>query len=137
MKTNAFDKEKYQHFRKKSGVYALVSKNKVVYVGSSKDIYTRILEHIIEGKKKFDNVVARTNRFYGNDDGFNDLLTRVVEIGVICKLRPPLNIIMFDNFKYWLYSLPIERINNLPHNEIDIIMQQVENTTNLILGDSK
>lgn len=127
--------KQYQHLRGKIGVYALISDKKIVYIGSSCDIYTRILEHKAEGIKEFDSVTARTNTFIKNNPIFNNLITSIIEMGVICTLRPKLNIIMFNNFKHWIYSLPISEIKELDKNEIGMIEKQVENTIKELKGE--
>ena len=40
-------------FKRRCGIYFLISANKIVYIGQSADIYTRVSSHKREGKKHF------------------------------------------------------------------------------------
>jgi len=92
--------EDIQRFRNKQGIYCLYMDNEVVYIGYSVNIYTRILEHIAEDKKEF----TRLKAFDGSK--FNTQENLLVEMGLICELKPLYNKIRFESFFMWFHSLP-------------------------------
>lgn len=66
------------------GIYFLVHKGEVVYVGQSQNIYARIQAHKTENKKKFDRIFVSVVK-----DPFIDL--SVIEKHFILKLKPKYN----------------------------------------------
>ncbi len=100
--------EYYQETRHTRGIYALKKKKEIVYIGSSSNIYTRILEHKIEGIKDFDTVSTIDLKFKNSGA---DTARKIFEMGIICKLKPKYNKIYFDNFRFWMYSIPCENID--------------------------
>ena len=72
-----------QKVKRDSGIYALFNKDELVYIGQSSNLYLRVLEHIVEGKKDFDGIKCAYN---------NKLLyILVMETILISKLKPKLN----------------------------------------------
>ena len=93
--------EYYQETRHTNGIYALKKGDDIVYIGSSMDIYTRILEHKADGVKDFDTVSSIERK-----DGDDGTIRKIIEMGVICELKPKYNKIYFDDYILWLFSLP-------------------------------
>ncbi len=126
-----FSKE-YQYTRNKNGVYALIEDNEIVYIGFSKNIYTRLLEHKTDGEKNFNKVVTR---FFppSNDDTHID---KIFEMGIICKLKPKHNKIIFDNFRYWIYSLPHVEFTNDEITRIVAVADKIAGEITSSMGDS-
>ena len=81
------------------GVYLLMKKKEVIYVGMSNDIYLRILEHQSMGKD-FDDV------FVAEVDREGEEVRRALEMSIICEYMPTHNKIKFDNFYNWFHSFP-------------------------------
>ena len=100
--------EYYQETRHTNGIYALKKGDDIVYIGSSMDIYTRILEHKADEDKDFDSVSSISTIGKGEDA---EVFREVIEMGIICKLKPIHNKIYFDNFVYWILSIPHYKFN--------------------------
>ncbi len=119
--------ENYQELRHICGVYALKKDKTIVYIGSSVDIYTRILEHKVDGIKDFDTVASVET--FGNNEGAT-VARKIYEMGVICKLKPKHNKIFFTNFRLWMYSLPCEKIRkdiaDIVFKEVDRLISKLE-----------
>jgi len=98
-----------------AGVYMLVNKHEVIYIGMSSNMYMRILEHISMGKD-FDDVYVM---HLADEEG-----RRVLEMSLICKLQPKLNKIKFDNYFNWFHSFPF-----------DVDYDLVVKTTNMVVSD--
>jgi excinuclease UvrABC nuclease subunit len=113
----------HQHLRGKSGIYALKKRGKIVYVGSSLNIYTRILEHKADNKKDFDEISYHL--YFSGNSGAN-FARKILEMGVICELTPKYNKIFFDNYKFWLYSLPCEEAEAIDRESYRLIVKMVK-----------
>lgn len=88
-----------QKVRGVAGVYFLYNKdNELVYIGQSKNIYTRILEHKFENKKKFESFIHIK---------FDDTFTReIYEITFISIAKPKYNKLVVDDINKWALNLP-------------------------------
>jgi len=86
-----------QHISRKNGLYLLIKDGKIVYIGQSGNIYTRILEHLTEKKKYFDLVIPIYNE--------NKTLTEIVEVGLIDMMKPTYNKLVIDR-KVFFMTLP-------------------------------
>jgi len=87
-----------QKIKRENGLYFLCKGEDIVYVGHSTNVYTRILEHIVEDKKTFDNVRS----VYHEDI----LRSEIVEVMLISKLRPKYNKLIVPETKLFFYSIP-------------------------------
>ena len=88
-----------QNIKRCNGIYFLFDKNEIVYIGYSRNVYCRVLEHIIEDVKVFDEVTALYNE---------DLLTsQVMEVALISELKTKYNKLSIDFDLYWRV-LPLE-----------------------------
>lgn len=99
-----------QHIKRESGIYALKKDNQIVYVGQSINVYTRILEHIVEKSKDFDEI----NAIY-NDNILNVQTMEVVIIGI---LKPKYNKLIIDE-QLFLKVLPQDIKQKLGITDID------------------
>jgi excinuclease UvrABC nuclease subunit len=92
------DLENLQDVKRENGIYFLFKGEKIVYIGHSINVYTRILEHIIENKKTFDYIKAVYN---------SDILkTEILEVILISEVRPKYNKLVVNDSRLYFYSLP-------------------------------
>jgi len=56
MKNKKFTLEELQSVRSMEGIYALTDNDKIIYIGYSRNLYIRSLEHSFEDKKQFNNI---------------------------------------------------------------------------------
>ena len=99
-----------QHIKRESGIYALKKDKEIVYVGQSINVQTRILEHIVEKSKDFDEI----NAIY-NDNILNVQTMEVVIIGI---LKPKYNKLIIDE-QLFLKVLPQDIKQKLGITDID------------------
>ena len=99
-----------QHIKRESGIYVLKKDNQIVYVGQSINVYTRILEHIVEKSKDFDEI----NAIY-NDNILNVQTMEVIIIGI---LKPKYNKLIIDE-QLFLKVLPQDIKQKLGITDID------------------
>jgi len=100
-----------QHLRNLSGVYMLYDGNELVYIGVSRNVYQRILEHCTENKKIFSSIKAITNSNY--------LLVELLEVLLISKNKTRYNKLRVDNFFSFYNSIPSTLNENAPaYNEV-------------------
>ena len=92
------EKKKLQKYRSVQGIYALIQNSKIVYIGYSKNVYIRSLEHIADGKIVFNDLKCMP--YVNREEGL------IYEMALISIAKPIHNKIKFDNFIHWLYSLP-------------------------------
>lgn len=97
--------EDVQHIDRKSGIYALLENNKIVYIGRSRNVYQRVLEHIVENKKEFSNV-----RMISNDD---DIQMDIMEVILISVINPKYNILKIDK-EIFIKTLPFICQDHIP-----------------------
>lgn len=123
MKT--FKLEELQTIKRQSGIYALKKEGVIVYIGQSKNVYCRILEHIMEAKKDFDDIIA----IYCED--MTDV--EVTEVSIIAILKPKYNMLHTDIELYHRLlptkvkeDLKIEDINKLKVKVNGIIKHFIE-----------
>lgn len=91
-------KEKAEELRNKTGIYCLIDFGKIVYIGQSTNMYLRILEHISDGKKTFNDIVS-----IERDD---KLLVEIVEVMMIVEIRPIYNKLILNSEFVFLNTLP-------------------------------
>lgn len=77
-----------QHIKRQNGIYALCKDKEIVYIGVSKNVYCRVLEHIIDDSKDFNNVIGLYND--------NILNTEITEVVIISRLKPKYNKLVID-----------------------------------------
>jgi len=83
------------------GLYFLYKDGKIVYIGVSKNVYVRILEHSFEDKKDFDSLKVLT---HNQDAGF--IVLEIMEVFLINRLTPKYNkLVVKDIFTYY-HTLP-------------------------------
>jgi hypothetical protein len=111
------DLKQLQRFRNHRGIYCLYNDNEIVYIGSSENLYVRVLEHVAEKAKDFNRVKA----FNGKDHSKENNL--MAEMGLICEFQPKLNKIKFESFFNWFHSIPIEHDTTL--EEISLIISSL------------
>lgn len=111
------DLKQLQRFRNHRGIYCLYNDDEVVYIGSSENLYVRVLEHIAEKTKEFNKVKAFNGQNHTKEDNL------ITEMGLICKFQPKLNKIKFDSFFNWFYSIPIEP--NTSFEDINIVISSL------------
>lgn len=88
-----------QHIFKDSGIYSLLKDNEIVYIGRSRNVYQRVLEHIVEGKKDFDKAFA-TGRG-------SEMYMDIIEVLLIAELHPKYNVLKIDKTLF-LRVLPFD-----------------------------
>ena len=98
MKTN-FKLAELQYLKRKIGIYCLKDNGRIVYIGQSKNVYCRCLEHIIEGAKTFDSIRA----IYLDDS----VEVQIMESLIIGTYTPKYNKLIVDPYTYYS-SLPYE-----------------------------
>ena len=99
-----FNLAKMQDIRGVAGIYFLYNTDELIYVGSSSDIYTRILEHKVEDKKIFTNFNAST---VIKKDGY-EFYIQLLELCIISILKPKENKLVIQDLWSWYTSLPID-----------------------------
>lgn len=104
-----------QHLKRESGIYSLLKDGEIVYVGRSRNVYCRVLEHIIEGKKKFDTVYSAHNA--------NETLVEIMEVIIIDYLSPKYNVLTIDRDTF-LRILPTECKKHIP-TDIDSVVRKL------------
>lgn len=77
-----------QHIKRRDGIYALKKEGVIVYIGQSTNVYCRLLEHIIDGVKDFDDVKA----LYHN----SRTSIEINEVVIIGLLKPKYNKLVID-----------------------------------------
>lgn len=92
---NLNDLQKYRH---EAGVYGLYKKEELVYVGTSNNVYMRILEHFYENKKSFDSIKVNID----NNITFNE----ISEVYIIAKLKPKYNKLVASSAEDYIKMLP-------------------------------
>jgi excinuclease UvrABC nuclease subunit len=98
--------EDIQGYRNEQGIYVLTEKDSIVYIGYSSNVYTRILEHLVEDKKAFNKV-----HFFEIEHKDDPIKTNylIIEMFLISKKIPKYNKLFFKNIKQWYWSLPCEK----------------------------
>ena len=97
MKNKKFTLEELQSVRSMEGIYALTDNDKIIYIGYSRNLYIRSLEHSFEVKKQFNNISFLET---------SGTVAEVLEFYLIYKIRPKENILHTKDFKSWYFSLP-------------------------------
>lgn len=111
---------------RKAGLYYLYKDDVVVYIGVSKNIYVRVLEHCFEEAKEFDSIKVDTF-----DGAFNQTLLEVFEVMLISKQKPKYNkLVVNDLFSYY-NSLPSVVIKELGNNQD---YKEMDESANIILN---
>jgi len=96
MNKKTFTLEGIQDLRK-AGLYFLYKDHELVYIGVSKNVYVRILEHSFENKKEFDSVKTLIAT-----DSINHTMTELIEVFLIHNLKPTYNkMIVQSKFTYF------------------------------------
>jgi len=96
MKKKTFTLDNIQDLRR-SGLYFLYKDDVLVYIGVSKNIYVRVLEHCFDGKKDFDSI-----KTLASEDNVSHTSTEIMEIFLISSLKPKYNkLIIEDTFIYY------------------------------------
>ena len=110
--------QELQCLRKKQGVYFLYNENKeLVYIGESGNMYQRIMEHIIEGKKKFSFFKAVQ---------FKNLLTsQFAEVYLISVLKPIYNKLVVKDFKPFFQLIPTACKKDLYMDQFSILTSSI------------
>lgn len=96
-------KEISQHFRDLSCIYALKKNKEIVYIGTTGNLYTRLLEHIKNGKD-FDDVSA----VLMSKGKSSRLEIQIIEQCIISEFKPKLNKMMAKNSFEYLSLIPHE-----------------------------
>lgn len=117
-----------QKVKRDSGIYALFSKDELVYIGQSSNLYLRVLEHIVEGKKDFDGIKCAYN---------NKLLDiQVMETILISKLKPKLNKLIVD-IDFYFKILPLETKKQLSCSDVQVLTEGAEDLIELLQKEDK
>lgn len=85
---------------KTSGLYFLYENNILVYIGISRNIYNRVLEHNFNGKI-FDSV-----KMYENLQNMPYTALEIIEVLLISKACPKYNKLKIDNDLIYIRTLP-------------------------------
>lgn len=110
--------EELQCLRKKQGVYFLYDEDKqLVYIGESGNMYQRILEHIVESKKIFSHFKAI--------EIDNKTSSQLMEIKLICELKPKYNNLVIPNYDCFFYALPTIAKNDYDDKLFDHTFQDI------------
>lgn len=91
-------KKKASSLRGVEGLYILTQNKEAVYIGKSRNIYLRILEHLIEDTKQFDGIKVVENEVYLNIE--------IIEVLVIKELLPKYNKLVIESEFVFLNTLP-------------------------------
>jgi len=82
---------------RKAGLYFLYKNDVLVYIGVSKNIYVRVLEHCFDNTKDFDSIKAISTK-----DNANRTVTEIMEVFLISNYKPKYNkLIASDIFTYF------------------------------------
>jgi len=100
MAKKTFTLDSIQDLRK-AGIYLLYKNNALVYIGISKNVYVRILEHSFEDKKDFDSIEVINTK-----EDANYTITEIMEIFLINHYRPQYNKLVVDDMFTFFNSLP-------------------------------
>lgn len=128
--------QELQKIKREQGIYALIKDCEIVYIGQSKNVYTRVLEHIVDGKKEFDEISFLCTS--------ETLLLEIVEIFAIAQVKPKYNKLVadFENFYYLLPHSIKSKGTLLKSKErlkagIDDVLEQLclNDSTDLFLED--
>ena len=92
------DLKKLQKIRNKSGIYYLWNLDKIVYIGQSSNMYIRIMEHLIEGIKTFQEISYIESNNITEREVFETLL--------INKIRPEYNKLVIKDSGIFIKTLP-------------------------------
>lgn len=88
-----------QRLRNEKGVYFLYNNKKLVYIGYSDNIYLRILEHKLEAKKEFEELLWTK---------YEDREVAILsEAYLIHKLKPKYNKLIVENFNKWFLTISL------------------------------
>ncbi|MCK4759015.1 MAG: GIY-YIG nuclease family protein [Candidatus Aminicenantes bacterium] len=101
----------YWRFFEFQGLYAFYDKDKIIYIGSSSDISSRLKWHIFHGKFK---ELGDFSKIKIKITSINQSLLEHIEKGFIIKLRPKYN---KQNFSKYV----------LRKNNIALLLNRVEN----------
>jgi len=93
--------DKIFHLNGKVGLYALVKNKEIVYIGISRNIYRRILEHIVNGFSFNLGQIKIWEIEYCNR-------LEVIEAMLIRRIRPKYNKLMYDDINTFMISKGIE-----------------------------
>lgn len=116
---NNFKLAELQYLKREIGIYCLKDNGRIVYIGQSKNVYCRCLEHIIEGVKTFDSMRA----MYLDDS----VEVQIMEAIIIGLYTPKYNKLIVDPYTYYS-SLPYEIKSNLSKKNY----KEVEKLANII-----
>ena len=117
--------EKLQRYRNKEGVYTLFNNEEIVYIGYSRNVYVRILEHIVDSKKIFNRIMSFSSSHLSEEDAL------IMEMLLICKYSPEYNIVKFSSFKMWFNSLPSVHKKLDFYNQISLkVIEEIEDSDN-------
>lgn len=116
-----------QHIKRESGIYALKKHKEIVYVGQSNNVYTRILEHIVDKNKDFDEISVAYNE--------DILKVQTMEVVVIGILKPKYNKLVIDS-ELFLKVIPYEikkQLNIKDDNEFIEFAKKIIN--DILMGE--
>ena len=111
--------EEIQHLFRNSGIYSLLKDNEIVYIGRSRNVYQRVLEHIVEGKKDFDKAFAAGRG--------GEIYMDIMEVLLIAELHPKYNLLKIDKTLF-LRVLPFDckkEISPLIDNEVSQFIKRL------------
>jgi len=91
-------KEKIKQYRNCLGIYCLLKDDEIVYIGQSSNIYVRLLEHLVDEIKEFDNFICIENE--------SKTLIEIEEVLLINHFKPIYNKLMANNSFTFLNTLP-------------------------------
>ena len=128
-----FNLSDIQKFRNIQGMYILGYENNVIYIGKSKNIYTRILEHYFNGKV-FDEIWALSV----SDENTLDILEQVF----IRRMKPKENYERYSNEQFYideetLYQENLEQLVNESYQDRFRLTSNVAEKTNMIHSITK
>jgi len=106
MNNKTFTINDIQQFRNTSGVYMLYDGYELVYIGVSRNVYQRILEHCAEDKKIFSSIKAITNSNY--------ILVELLEVLLISRNETRYNKLRVDDFFSFYNSIQGSLKENIP-----------------------
>ncbi len=93
---------------RKAGLYFLYKEDILVYIGVSKNVYVRILEHSFEGIKSFDSI-----KVLMSPEVVEHNVTEIMEVFLINKFTPKYNkLVITDTFSYY-HALPSSVLSKL------------------------
>lgn len=92
------DLDYLQKLKRQNGLYFLYNNDELVYIGQSKSVYTRVLEHIVDNKKTFNDVTALYHEDVTNSE--------IMEIALIYLKKPKYNKLVIQDIGKFLFLLP-------------------------------